>query len=213
MTVVMEQPNARASAGSQRRTALVAVTSRAARESAVRILRGVGATDVLAAGTVEEARRAANGRPGELSVVEASLPDGSGSSLTRELRSAGWHRTIVLATDHDPFSVLGAIAAGVPCYLTVPAGDRGTAAVVSLPQQRTTVRVQQDESGDTQGLSQREIDVLQLVADGRSNREVGEQLGLSALTVKSHLARIARKLGTGDRAEMVIIALRAGLLA
>lgn len=214
MTVVMEQPNTRAGAGAQRRTALVAVTTRAARESAVRILRGVGATDVLAASTVEEARRAANGRPGELSVVEASLPDGSGNALTRELRSAGWQRTIVLATDRDPFSVLGAIAAGVPCYLTVPAGDTGNGAVLALPQQRTTARVQRDdESGDTHGLSQREIDVLQLVADGRSNREVGEQLGLSALTVKSHLARIARKLGTGDRAEMVIIALRAGLLA
>jgi len=51
------------------------------------------------------------------------------------------------------------------------------------------------------------------VADGRSNREVGEELGLSALTVKSHLARIARKLGTGDRAEMVLITLRAGVIA
>ena len=41
---------------------------------------------------------------------------------------------------------------------------------------------------------------------------VGEQLGLSALTVKSHLARIARKLGTGDRAEMVAMAMRAGVV-
>ena len=38
------------------------------------------------------------------------------------------------------------------------------------------------------------------------------QLGLSALTVKSHLARIARKLGTGDRAEMVALAMRAGVI-
>ena len=45
--------------------------------------------------------------------------------------------------------------------------------------------------------------MLQLVADGKSNKDIGEELGLSALTVKSHLARIARKLGTGDRAEMV----------
>src|SRR5206468_972510 len=51
-----------------------------------------------------------------------------------------------------------------------------------------------------------------LVADGRSNKEIGETLGLSALTVKSHLARIARKLGTGDRAEMVAMAMRAGVI-
>jgi DNA-binding NarL/FixJ family response regulator len=45
-----------------------------------------------------------------------------------------------------------------------------------------------------------------------SNKDVGERLGLSALTVKSHLARIARKLGTGDRAEMVVVSMRAGLV-
>jgi DNA-binding NarL/FixJ family response regulator len=54
--------------------------------------------------------------------------------------------------------------------------------------------------------------VLQLVAAGRSNRDIGGELNLSALTVKSHLARIARKLGTGDRAEMVAVALRAGVI-
>jgi DNA-binding CsgD family transcriptional regulator len=63
-----------------------------------------------------------------------------------------------------------------------------------------------------EALSAREIEVLELVAGGRSNRDIGEALGLSALTVKSHLARIARKLGTGDRAEMVLIALRAGVI-
>ena len=53
--------------------------------------------------------------------------------------------------------------------------------------------------------------MLGLVACGRSNRDIGAELHLSALTVKSHLARIARKLGTGDRAEMVAVALRAGV--
>ena len=54
--------------------------------------------------------------------------------------------------------------------------------------------------------------MLQHVANGRSNKEIGASLGLSALTVKSHLARIARKVGTGDRAEMVMLALRAGVI-
>jgi DNA-binding CsgD family transcriptional regulator len=72
--------------------------------------------------------------------------------------------------------------------------------------------------GDARGegvdsLSAREIQVLQLVADGKSNKDIGEALGLSALTVKSHLARIARKLGTGDRAEMVVTAMRAGAVS
>ena len=60
------------------------------------------------------------------------------------------------------------------------------------------------------GLTGREVEVLQAVADGRSNKEIGAYLGLSSLTVKSHMARISRKLGTGDRAELVAIAMRAG---
>src|SRR5690606_2710893 len=61
-------------------------------------------------------------------------------------------------------------------------------------------------------LSSREVQVLQLVADGQSNKEIGEALNLSALTVKSHLSRIGRKLGTGDRAQMVALAMRAGVI-
>jgi DNA-binding CsgD family transcriptional regulator len=61
-------------------------------------------------------------------------------------------------------------------------------------------------------LSLREVEVLRLVAEGQSNKQIGEGLQLSALTVKSHLARIARKLGTGDRAEMVAVAMRAGVI-
>ena len=61
-------------------------------------------------------------------------------------------------------------------------------------------------------LTARELGVLKLVADGRSNRKIGEDLGLSALTVKSHLARISRKLGTGDRAELVATVIRSGLM-
>ena len=45
------------------------------------------------------------------------------------------------------------------------------------------------------------------------DRAIGDELGLSALTVKSHLARISRKLGTGDRAALVAISIRTGLLA
>jgi DNA-binding CsgD family transcriptional regulator len=67
--------------------------------------------------------------------------------------------------------------------------------------------------GLAEQLSAREVEVLQHVANGRSNKEIGVSLGLSALTVKSHLARIARKVGTGDRAEMVMLALRAGVIS
>jgi hypothetical protein len=47
---------------------------------------------------------------------------------------------------------------------------------------------------------------------GRSNKEIGDELSLYALTVKSHLVRIGRKLGTGDRAEMVALTMRTGVI-
>jgi DNA-binding NarL/FixJ family response regulator len=63
-----------------------------------------------------------------------------------------------------------------------------------------------------QRLTDHEINVIRLVADGRTNRFIGQQLSLSDMTMKSHLTRIGRKLGTGDRARMVAVAMRAGLI-
>jgi len=61
-------------------------------------------------------------------------------------------------------------------------------------------------------LSARECDVLRLVADGHTNKEIGEKVDLSALNVKSHLARIAREPGTGYRAHMVALRIRSGVI-
>ncbi|WP_373696304.1 response regulator transcription factor [Actinomycetospora flava] len=61
-------------------------------------------------------------------------------------------------------------------------------------------------------LSHRELQVLALVAEGRSNRQIGTALGLSPLTIKAHLYRIGKKLDSGDRAHMVALAMRAGVI-
>ena len=147
--------------------------------------------------------------PRDLVVVEIGLPDGSGVSLLGELRSAGWQRGIVLASDGDPFSVRAALTAGVRGFVVNQPTPR---APLHAGPPRGAIRGSGLGSG-VDGLSGREIEVLALVASGRSNREIGTELHLSALTVKSHLARIARKLGTGDRAEMVAVALRAGAIS
>jgi DNA-binding NarL/FixJ family response regulator len=71
------------------------------------------------------------------------------------------------------------------------------------------VRVR-DADGGQRELSHREVQVLRLAADGLGNAEIGQVLGLSALTVKSHLARISHRLHARDRAHMVLLAMRAG---
>ena len=179
-------------------TAMVVVATPFMRETLARALRGLGAVEVVEAGSLAEARVRGRGSVArDLVVVDGTLPDGSGIALMGELRALGWTRGLVLSSAEDPYTVRAALAAGVRALVV---SGRAPAAPAARP------------SG-SEGLSAREIEVLQLVADGQSNKEIGTALGLSALTVKSHLARIARKLGTGDRAELVMIALRNGLIS
>ncbi len=181
-------------------TALVVIGQLGARDSVSRTLRALGARDVVQAATLGEGRqRAFTMGPRELCVVDAALPDGSGLALLSELRSRGWNRGLVLSCLEDAYSVRAALSAGVRCFLV----------------SRRAASANPPATGASAGeqLSAREIQVLQHVGNGRSNKEIGASLGLSALTVKSHLARIARKLGTGDRAEMVMLALRTGAIS
>jgi two-component system, NarL family, nitrate/nitrite response regulator NarL len=128
------------------------------------------------------------------------IGDAEGPALLFALRRRGVPRIVVLARRASRTELPVLLAGGVRGVIAgqvMPSLVRGAAAPTStLPD-----------------LSAREVGVLKLVADGMSNRQIGEELGLSALTVKSHLARISRKLGTGDRAELVAKVMRAGLVA
>lgn len=186
-------------------TALAVIANPGVREAVVRRLHLLGAASVAEAASIAEARaRAIADGPRDLCVLDLALPDGSGLHLLHELRQAGWSRCVALSPGDDPYSVRAALAAGVKGFVVTGGSPEG-----ARPAPGTRGR----GTGGPEGLSAREIEVLQLVAAGQSNRDIGGELNLSALTVKSHLARIARKLGTGDRAEMVAVALRAGVIS
>jgi DNA-binding NarL/FixJ family response regulator len=194
---------------------MVVVASPFVRDTIVRNLQSLGARDVVEAASVAEARaRARTDSPRDLCVVDGSLPDGSGMALVGELRALGWSRGVLLSSAEDLYTVRAALASGVRAFLVSSAAAPSS---VIQPNGSGALPLQRPRSSTratgADGLSAREVEVLQLVGDGRSNKEIGEVLGLSALTVKSHLARIARKLGTGDRAEMVVVAMRAGVVA
>ena len=194
-------------------TAMVVVTSPFVRETLSRTLRSLGAVDVVEASSLAEARvRAPGTAPRDLCLIEVGLPDGSGISLVRELRAMGWTRAVVLSNAEDPYTVRAALAGGIRAFLISSAAGGRPAAPGGPASSGYAPRARAGRLTGAEGLSGREVEVLQLVSDGRSNKEIGEALGLSALTVKSHLARIARKLGTGDRAEMVVVAMRAGVV-
>jgi len=222
-------------------TAMVVVHDPRVRTSVTRHLWALGVRDVVEASTIAEARsRMATVR--DIAVVDVHLPDGPGLALLAEMRTAGWNSAVAISTADDTNAVRAALASGVRGYVvtgarTLPqarpglAGMNGAGAIGHGPahlrerrlaamsgQAGTMAALAQGSIPNTMNagvreLSAREIEVLRLVADGRSNKAIGQTMGLSALTVKSHLARIARKLGTGDRAGMVAVAMRGGIIA
>lgn len=137
---------------------------------------------------------------GALCLVIPEIGEGDAGPLVRTLRRRESTRAVLLtrkAGRRDMVMLLGGGVRGVV-----------TAEVPGAARNATAGRL----PAGVPALTAREVGVLRLVAEGRSNREIGEELALSALTVKSHLARISRKIGTGDRAEMVAFAIRHELL-
>jgi DNA-binding NarL/FixJ family response regulator len=205
-------------------TAMVVDDHPLVRESMVARLRAMGARDVIEAASIAEARARAAAGARDVCVLDLGLPDGSGLELLADLRAAGWTKLIVLSAADDPYSVRSAFVAGAQGYLLKSASphvvvdgvrrvlDGGVYADPSVASLLAAGLRGGPVGEGINELSGREVEVLKLVADGQSNKQIGELLGLSALTVKSHLARIARKLGTGDRAEMVALAMRAGVI-
>ncbi len=178
-------------------TVLLVDPDRATREPLKTSLLDVGIGRVIEAPSVAAAEEIAQRQViGDLALVSLQL-GAEAVRLVHLLRDAGWPRTIALAPTAEIGPVIDAVGSGVSGVLI---GRRANPSAAAIP---ATIH----------DLSSREIEVIRLVADGRSNKWIGEQLSLSALTVKSHLARIGRKLGTGDRAHMVALAMRAGVIA
>lgn len=149
------------------------------------------------------ARRPAPRQPDTMCIVVPQIVAGEGSVIARNLHRRGQRSALVLARRSEARELVQLLAGGVRGAVAV---EQGKGLVFETPSARPVA------PPNAPPLTARELSVLSLVAEGQSNRAIGESLGLSALTVKSHLARIARKLGTGDRAALVAVALRRGLI-
>lgn len=175
-----------------------------------------GYCPVLHAAPADVGEAATRAGPGDLAVVEcgpaAAGPDG-GPPAVAALRTAGWRHIVVIGADARPSSVVGALTTGAGAFLVArcPEPQVRPDAPPAVPGRgpRTVL----DAGGREQCLSPREIEVVELAAEGLGNVEIARRLGLSALTVKSHLARMTRRLGARDRAHLVLLALRAGVLS
>ena len=148
--------------------------------------------------------------PGRLQGVEA----------TRRIRSAAGAPKVLVLTNYDTDAdILGAIEAGASGYLLkdAPPGEliaaiHAAAAGESALAPAVASRLDASQRSADQRLTVREAEVLQLVAGGSTNREIGQALFLSEATVKSHLVHIFTKLGVGSRTAAVAKARELGAI-
>lgn len=144
----------------------------------------------------------------------------TGAQATARIRALPDPPNVLVVTNYDTdVDILGAIESGAVGYLLKDAPPAELISAVRAAATGTTAmsgsvatRLMHREEDPGNALTTRELEVLQLVARGRSNREIGAALFLSEATVKSHLVHINTKLGVRSRTSAVAAAREAGML-
>lgn len=165
------------------------------------------------AGSGPEALAVVAERDPDLVLMDLRMPGGDGFAAIRQLQERGGRpRVLVLTTYDTERDVRRAMAAGADGYLLkdLPR-DQLIAAVRELMSGSPRTHVNAPH-GSQLSLTDRETEVLALVADGLTNRAVARRLGISEATVKTHLAHVYTKLGVLDRAAAVREAWERGLV-
>ena len=176
------------------------------------------------AATVEHALvRCVALRP-DVAVLDVRLPDGDGITVCRELRSQMPELACLMLTSFDEEdALLDAIMAGASGYVLkqIRGSDlvqavRTVASGQSMLDAATTARLMRSLRADPAetptvstelaSLSPRERDILALIGDGLTNREIGKSLYLSEKTVKNHISRLLAKLGVQRRVQAAVLA-------
>ena len=169
---------------------------------------------------MDAVKRAETLRP-DVVLMDLRMPEMDGVSAIRLMSEKGLTAKVLVLTTYDTDSdVLPAIEAGATGYLlkdaprhellrAVEAAARGESVLSPAVATRLLEQVRQPSK---ETVSLRELEVLQLIAAGSTNREVAQRLFISEATVKTHLLHIYGKLGVNDRAAAVGAAFERGLL-
>jgi len=142
-------------------------------------------------------------------VLDVRLPDVSGLELQRDLAAANVHLPIIFITGHaDVPMTVRAMKAGAVEFLTKP--FRGQELIDAIQDAIAKDRVAWNERAQMaqlrsryDSLTPREKEVLQLVAAGLLNKQIGAELGASELTIKTHRGRVMEKMGAESLADLV----------
>ncbi|MBT2447290.1 response regulator transcription factor [Streptomyces sp. ISL-43] len=174
-------------------------------------------------GPQAEALAASLGAAGlDLILMDLRMPGGDGVESIARITAAGLPvRVVVLTTYEDDRDILRAVEAGAAGYLlkdmtraelagAVRAAVRGETVLAPTVAGRLVDRLR--TRPERPRLSEREVSVLRLVAEGATNAEIGRRLFVAESTVKTHLLRVFGKLEVTDRTAAVTTAMRQGLL-
>lgn len=176
------------------------------------------------AATAEAALEVVGQANPDLVLLDLRLGEQSGVDVARELRARGSRAKILVLSVHDTSQHLReALAAGADGYLLKSvSGQRladgirqAVSGVTVIGEEFVPKLVEEFRRGTPGGAPQltgREREVLDLVAEGLTNREVGERLGMSVRTAQKHVENLFKKFAVHDRAELVAVAFRRGVL-
>ncbi len=177
---------------------------------------------VGAAGSAEEALDLSAAQQPDVILLDLELPGMDGLQAIPALTAAHAQARVIILTAYDTDErVLGAIRSGAKGYLLKGAGLEEIARAIravhaggSYLEPRVASKVLAEVSAPRRrtALSRRERDVLKLVADGRSNKQIARAMKITERTVKFHITSILNKLGAENRAQAVALAAQQGLL-
>jgi two-component system response regulator NreC len=210
-------------AGKNAEITVVLADDHAVVRSALRmLLDGEPGIEVVAeAGDAADAIRYVGGHHPAVLILDINMPGGSGLEAIPQIRDQSPDTQIVMLTMQDETSAArAALQAGVLGYILKEAASEELVKAVRLAAEGKTYLqpelgarlAAEPEPSSSDDLSEREVEVLRLIALGHTNNEIAKNLYLSVRTVESHRAHIQQKLGLTSRSELVKYALGRGLV-
>ena len=179
-----------------------------------------GVTVVAEAGEIDRAKRMVAAHRPDVLVLDLNMPGGASLPAIPEL--AQQTAVVVLTMQNDPAFARTALQSGALGYVLKEAADAElVGAVRAAAEGRTYLNPElgarmaaapPQPAGPPDDLTERELEILRLIALGHTNAEIGDQLYLSVRTIESHRAHIQQKTRRSTRAELVRYALDHGLL-
>jgi DNA-binding NarL/FixJ family response regulator len=189
------------------------------REGIVSIIEGDSDLQLVAeSATAQDAIAAFHAWKPDVTVIDLRLPDRDGVEVIRELRQEFPRaRFVVLTSAEGDIDIRRALEAGAQAYLikgVVRTELRQVIKAVYSGERYVPANVAEKVSAHLSDptLTVRELEVLQLVAEGLRNKEVAARLSISEDTVKMHLRNVMQKLDVNDRTHAVMVAVRRGFI-